>query len=77
VTGKEWALIRAPQGGIMGVASVSESAPLKRAGFRDPNVVFEDLATRLKDKLRYRDWEFVYAPMLQPAGGQGAAARGP
>jgi type II secretory pathway pseudopilin PulG len=73
----EWALIKAPQGGIMGVASASERAPLKRAGFRDPNRVFEDQAMLLKDKLRYRDWEFIYVPTLQPAGQQGAATRGP
>lgn len=73
----EWALIRAPQGGIMGVASASERAPLKRAGFRHPNQAFEDQAIRLKDKLRYRDWEFIHDPALRPAGGQGAAVRGP
>jgi type II secretory pathway pseudopilin PulG len=63
----EWVLIKAPQGGIAGVASASEGAPLKRAGFRDPNQVFEDQAIRLKDKLRYRDWEFIYDPALRPA----------
>jgi type II secretory pathway pseudopilin PulG len=73
----EWTLIKAPQGGIMGVASASEGAPLKRAGFRDPNRAFEDQAIRLKEKLRYRDWEFIYEPALRPAGGQGAAVRGP
>lgn len=73
----EWALIMAPQGGIMGVASASEAAPLKRAGFRDPNQAFEEQAIRLKEKLRYRDWEFIYAPALARAGGQGAGVRGP
>lgn len=75
--GKEWALIKAPQGGIAGVASVSEGAPLKRAGFLDPNRAFEDQAVRLKDKLRYRDWEFVYDPNLRMIGTQGAIVRGP
>ena len=76
VTGSaEWALIKAPQGGIMGVASASESAPLKRAEFRDPNRAFEDQAIRLKDKLRYRDWEFIYDPALQAGGAPGAAIR--
>lgn len=78
ITGStEWALIKAPQGGIMGVASASEAAPLKRAGFRAPNQVFEEQAIRLKDKLRYRDWEFVYNPLLRSAGEQGAVQRGP
>lgn len=73
----EWVLIKAPQGGIMGVASASESAPIKRAGFREPNQAFDELTLRLKDKLRYRDWEFIYAPGLRPVVGQGAGVRGP
>lgn len=79
ITGStEWALIKAPQGGIMGVASPSERAPLKRVGFRDPNRAFEDQATRLREKLRYRDWEFNYEPAtFRPAGEQGAGTRGP
>lgn len=60
----EWALIKAPQGGIMGVASASENAPLKRTGFLGPDRVFEEQAIHLKGKLRYRDWEFIYAPAL-------------
>ena len=68
-TGKtEWVLIKAPQGGIMGVASSSEDAPLKRTGFIGPDHVFEDQAKRLNDKLRYRDWEFIYDPALREPG---------
>lgn len=63
----EWVLIKAPQGGIMGVASASEDAPLKRTDFRGPDRVFEEQATRLKEKLRYRDWEFIYDPALKGA----------
>ena len=77
MTGKDWALIKAPQGGIMGVASASEDPPLKRAGFRDPNRAFEDQAIRLKEKLRYRDWEFNFEPGLPALGNQGASNRGP
>ena len=73
----EWALIKSPLGGIMGVASASEAAPLKRAGFRARNQAFEDQALRLKDKLRYRDWEFNYELVIQPAVSQGAVVRGP
>ena len=72
----EWTLVKAPHGGVMGVASASENAPLKRAGFRDPNWVFEEQALRLKDKLHYRDWEFIYEPGLRPGGSQGAGVRG-
>jgi type II secretory pathway pseudopilin PulG len=67
-TETEWVLIKAPQGGIMGVASASEDAPMKRAGFQGPDHVFEDQANRLKEKLRYRDWEFIYDPALGEPG---------
>ena len=73
----EWALIKAPQGGIMGIASSSERAPLKRAGFLDPNRAFEEQAVRLKDKLRYRDWEFIYEPLLRRTSDQGAGINAP
>lgn len=58
----EWVPIKAPQGGIMGVASAAEDAPLKRSGFTGADRAFEEQAERLKEKLRYRDWEFVYVP---------------
>ena len=57
-----WVPILASQGGIMGVASSSESRPLKASGFVDANYVFEPLAEQLGDKLRYRDWTFIYDP---------------
>ncbi|MDD5298632.1 MAG: type II secretion system protein [Rhodocyclaceae bacterium] len=66
ITGtSDWVLIKAPQGGIMGIASASESRPLKTSGFVGANSVFEPLAERLADKLRYRDWEFVYDPAMR------------
>lgn len=64
----DWVLIKAPQGGIMGIASASVDAPIKRAGFWGPDHVFEDQATSLKEKLRYRDWEFIYDPALNEPG---------
>ncbi len=60
----EWVLINSPRGGIMGVASASEDAPLKRTGFQGADQVFEAQALRLKDKLRYRDYEFIYDPAM-------------
>lgn len=57
-----WIEIKAPQGGVMGVASSSENAPLKRVGFSVTDRVFEEPTAQLKEKLRYRDWEFVYIP---------------
>lgn len=63
----EWALIMSPRGGIMGVASASENAPLKRSGFQGVDRVFEEQAVRLKEKLRYRDWEFIHDPAFRGA----------
>jgi type II secretory pathway pseudopilin PulG len=56
MTGKpEWGLVAAPDGGILGVYSLSELVPLKRSGFRPP---YEDFASAAS----YRDWRFVYVP---------------
>jgi len=61
MTGKaEWGLIAAPGGGIMGVYSVSEAAPLKRSGFDAPNLVFEERTKALGDKMTYKEWQFVH-----------------
>jgi type II secretory pathway pseudopilin PulG len=50
ITGKaDWALVRAPEGGIMGVHSSSLRAPIKHT--------FPDGA-----RARYSDWQFVYSP---------------
>lgn len=56
----DWGLITAPGGGIMGVYSTSEAAPLKRAGFDLPNRVFEERTVTLGDKMTYKEWQFVY-----------------
>lgn len=45
----------APDGGIMGVRSLSDAKPIKTAGFELRDA---DLAV----KSRYRDWRFVYYP---------------
>lgn len=59
----EWGLVRAPDGGIMGVHSLSEAAPLKRAGFAAGQGDFESAE-------RYSDWHFVFklpsGPALRP-----------
>ena len=56
MTGKpEWGLVTAPDGGIMGVYSLSEDAPLKTANFSNADHSFEG-------KTRYSEWKFVYAP---------------
>jgi len=56
VSGKsEWGLVRAPDGGIAGVYSLSEEAPLKSGGFALRDASFEG-------KTKYSDWQFIYSP---------------
>ena len=56
ITGKnEWGLVRAPDGGIMGVFSPSDEAPLKTAGFALANQDFEG-------KVHYSEWQFIVPP---------------
>ena len=55
VTGKdEWGLVKSNDGGIAGVYSTSEAAPLKTGGFAVRDASFEG-------KTKYADWQFVYA----------------
>ena len=61
ITGKEeWGLLKAPDGGILGVYSLSEKKPLKSANFRPLEKDFENA-------VKYSDWKFVFAPALQTA----------
>ena len=61
MTGKaDWGLVRAPDGGIAGVYSLSEKRPLKTSGFNANDAAFEDQTS-------YGEWKFVYAP-AGPAG---------
>lgn len=54
VTGKtEWGFIKAPDGGIMGVHSLSGQSPLKVANFHP-----RDRA--LTGAMQYSDWKFVF-----------------
>ena len=56
VTGTtEWGLVRAPDGGIAGVYSLSEDAPIKTTGFRPENAT-------LAGRTKYVDWKFEYVP---------------
>lgn len=49
----DWALVRAPDGGIMGIASSSKRAPLKTSGFDDADRTFVDAKA-------YGDWQFTF-----------------
>jgi type II secretory pathway pseudopilin PulG len=53
--GSEWGLVRADDGGIAGVYSQSDAAPVKVAGFRVRDAMFEGA-------VKYSDWRFIYAP---------------
>ena len=62
MTGKsDWGLIIAPEGGIMGVHSLSPATPIKAAGFRFEDRSFEGSA-------RYSDWKFVYEAVVAARG---------
>jgi type II secretory pathway pseudopilin PulG len=56
MTGRaDWELIRDPDGGIVGVSSTSQRAPLKRANFAVEDAAFEGTKC-------YCDWKFVFSP---------------
>ena len=56
VTGKnEWGIVKSPDGGVMGVYSLSEAKPFKIANFRLQDRDFEKAA-------KYADWKFVFVP---------------
>jgi type II secretory pathway pseudopilin PulG len=59
--GKEWGLVKAPDGGIAGVHSLSEDKPLKSGNFRLRDAGFEGAQ-------RYADWKFVYSPTTPAQG---------
>ncbi len=58
---KQWGLVLAPQGGIMGVYSLAEGRPFRQANF--PAELGWD-----NDKASYRDWQFIYVPNDNKAG---------
>lgn len=60
----EWGLVRAPDGSIIGVYSLSEDMPLKTAGFTGQDAGFVD-------SVSYREWKFAYLP----ADARGAGTR--
>ncbi|GGC87215.1 type II secretion system protein [Undibacterium terreum] len=50
-----WGVVAAPDGGIMGVYSLSTQTPIKIGGFPDELLSF----TGAK---KYQDWKFIYQP---------------
>jgi type II secretory pathway pseudopilin PulG len=64
VTGsEEWGLVKGPAGEILGVFSLSEEVPLKKANFIRADAKFEEAR-------KYAEWVFIYTPgqsVSQPA----------
>lgn len=48
-----WREVRAPEGGVMGVTSLSRARPIKQAGFVERDRAFAG-------KARYDEWVFLY-----------------
>lgn len=59
--GREWGLVREPDGGISGVYCLSREKPMKQTGFDRANHAFEG-------RERYSEWIFFFNP-LPPASG--------
>lgn len=60
ITGeRDWALVEAPGGGVMGVHSKSEQPPIKSGGFAGRDAAFADAVS-------YSKWQFVHKPPLSP-----------
>ena len=55
VTDKQFVLVKAPDGGILGVQSESEAAPIKTANFKLRDRTFEGAQ-------KYSDWKFIFQP---------------
>lgn len=60
LTGQDWTLVKAPDGGILGVHSPSEAAPLKVANFKLRDRTFEGAQ-------KYSDWKFIFQPAAAAA----------
>ena len=53
--GTVWGIVKAPDGGVAGVYTLSEEKPLKIANFKLRDAGFDGAQ-------RYADWRFVYSP---------------
>ena len=70
MTGKrQWGVIDAPGGGVMGVYSLSEALPIKSGGFATRDSTFAEAA-------RYSDWRFTYSPASPVEPGPGVEKPG-
>lgn len=59
ITGnREWGIIKAPEGGIMGIHSLSSDAPQKTGNFNEQYVAFAN-------SQKYSGWQFIYQPNVR------------
>jgi len=64
MTGKaQWGLVMAPEGGVMGVYSLSAGKPIKSAGFAQA-----ENAAGFAKAASYAEWRFAYAPPIPVQG---------
>jgi type II secretory pathway pseudopilin PulG len=59
---REWGLVTAPEGGIIGVYSLSADKPIKSGGFLARDSAFADAAG--DENRNYASWQFVYTPVI-------------
>jgi hypothetical protein len=57
---REWGLVKAPEGGIMGVHSLSQSVPIKTGNFGARDAA-------LNGATSYSGWQFAYVPPIVAA----------
>ena len=69
ITGEaDWGVVEAPEGGVMGVFSRSEEAPIKTGNFSVKNQEFSDTQ-------HYADWKFIHSPPGLVPGVEKSAAK--
>lgn len=54
----EWGIVRGPDGGVMGIYSLSEKSPFQTAAFQRRDIAFEG-------KRKYSEWQFMYDPITR------------
>ena len=64
ITGQEWVIVKAPDGGILGVHSTSEEPPVKIANHKARDSGFDGAQ-------KYSDWRFIHTAPKPPAASPG------
>jgi len=69
MTGKPFVVIKGADGGVQGVASASDVAPLKVANFRVRDAIFEGAQ-------KYSEWKFIHTPPIAATAAPAKPAAG-